>query len=63
MRFKLITLCAATLLLAGCSKTTGIGGTNACTFWQPITWSQKDTPQTITEVKANNARQKAWCDG
>jgi outer membrane biogenesis lipoprotein LolB len=62
MRFKLTMLCAATLLLAGCSKTTGIGGINACDFWRPVSWSQKDTPQTVAEVKGNNARRKAWCD-
>jgi hypothetical protein len=61
MRLKLITLCAATLLLAGCSRTTGTGGINACDFWQPVSWSQKDTQQTITEVKVNNAKRAAWC--
>jgi hypothetical protein len=61
MRFKLMMLCAATLLLAGCSRTTGTGGISECDFWQPISWSQKDTPQTITEVKINNAKRAAWC--
>lgn len=59
---KLTTLCAATLLLAGCSRTTGTAGIDACSFWQPISWSQKDTPQTVGEVKANNAKRKAWCE-
>lgn len=59
---KLTTLCVATLLLAGCSRTTGTGAIDACSFWQPISWSQRDTPQTIAEVKVNNARRKAWCD-
>lgn len=59
---KLTTLCVATLLLAGCSKTTGTAATDACLFWQPVSWSQKDTKQTIAEVKTNNARRKAWCE-
>ena len=61
MRFKLTMLLAGTLLLGGCWKTTGTVGTEVCDIWQPISWSQKDTPQTIAEVKINNAKQKAWC--
>jgi len=59
---KLTMLCAATLLLGGCWKTTGTGGTE-CLAWRPISWSRADTPQTITEVKANNAKWRAFCEG
>ena len=54
---------AAMLLLAGCSRTTGTGAINECDFWRPISWSTKDTHETIAEVKANNARRGAWCKG
>jgi hypothetical protein len=61
MRLMLMTLCAATLLLGGCSMTMGTGVTDACSFWKPVSWSTKDTPETIEGVKVNNARRKAWC--
>lgn len=49
------------ILTAGCA-TTGGGGTEAvCAQWRGISWSSRDTPQTQDEVKANNARRKAWC--
>lgn len=57
---KLTLVLASGLLVASCSKTTGTVGTE-CLVWKPISWSSKDTPQTIEEVKLNNARQKAWC--
>lgn len=51
---------ASALLVANCSKTTGTNATE-CLVWKPISWSSKDTPLTIEEIKLNNARQKAWC--
>lgn len=57
---KLTLALASGLLVANCSKTTATSETS-CTVWRPISWSGKDTPQTIGEVKLNNARQKAWC--
>jgi hypothetical protein len=35
----------------------------ACAVWKDISWSKKDTDQTITEIKVNNARRDAWCQG
>jgi hypothetical protein len=32
-----------------------------CSQWKGVGWSKKDTDETIREVKANNARQQAWC--
>jgi len=61
MRYRLMTILAAGLLLAGCATTTGTGATDACAVWKPVSWSVKDTDQTIREVKSNNARRKAWC--
>lgn len=61
MRSTLKIICVATLLiLPACSTTTGTGGTE-CLVWRPLTWSVKDTPETIIEVKANNTRRKEWC--
>lgn len=56
----LLLLSASATLLAAC-QTTGTGVTDACGQWRPISWSSKDTPQTVDEVKGNNARRKAWC--
>jgi hypothetical protein len=33
----------------------------ACSVWKNISWSKKDTDQTIKEIKVNNARRDAWC--
>jgi hypothetical protein len=51
------------LVLTGCSKVMGTAETNlsACSVWRDISWSSKDTPQTITEVKVNNARREGYC--
>ena len=50
-------------LLGGCATTTATVATNAsvCAVWKPVSWSKKDTDQTITEIKVNNARREAWC--
>lgn len=32
-----------------------------CNVWRPLEWSQRDTPETVGEVKASNARRSAWC--
>jgi outer membrane murein-binding lipoprotein Lpp len=63
MRLGLVML--SMFLLAGCSKTMGTAETNlaACSVWRDISWSSKDTPQTITEVKVNNARREGYCKG
>lgn len=63
MRRRLMISLAAALAipLAGC-QTMATGVTEVCSVWRPISWSKKDTPQTIDEVKGNNARQEAWCN-
>ena len=61
MQYALVIMLA--LALTGCSKMMGTVETNkaSCTVWKDITWSSKDTPQTITEVKINNARREGYC--
>jgi len=62
MRSTLVTLCL--LALTGCANLTATRETNisACTVWRPVSWSAKDTDQTIGEVKVNNARRGAYCE-
>ena len=70
---KLLTMLCVSVLtipLASCA-TTGTGGidTSPCKAqvegqepaWRDLSWSTRDTKQTIEEVKANNARRDAWC--
>jgi hypothetical protein len=52
---------ALPLLTAACQTTDGAAISAVCAQFRGIGWSQKDTPQTIDEVKASNARQKAFC--
>jgi hypothetical protein len=61
MRYVAVML--SLLLLTGCVTTTGTVATNSvvCSIWQPVTWSTKDTDQTIREVKVSNARRKGYC--
>ena len=52
-------------LLTGCVTLTGTTATNgsACSVWKDVSWSKKDTDQTITEIKVNNARRDGFCKG
>ena len=61
MRFVLAMLLMSPLM--ACSSLTGTVETNksACQVWRNVSWSSKDTPQTIGEVKVNNARREGYC--
>lgn len=61
MRFVLVTLLI--LPLTNCASLMGTPATNksACGVWKDISWSKKDTDQTIGEIKINNARREAYC--
>ena len=52
-----------TSTLTGCVTLTGTKETNTsvCQVWKDISWSSKDTTQTIIEVKINNARREGYC--
>lgn len=52
------------LILAGCATTTASVGTDAvaCSAFEPIRWSERDTEETIRQVKEHNAAWKALCD-
>lgn len=47
----------------GCQALNSTGGIEVCTVWRPVTWSQRDTPETVDGVKGNNARRTAYCGG
>jgi hypothetical protein len=51
------------LILAGCATTTGSVGTDAvaCSAFEPIRWSKRDTEETIRQVKEHNAAWAAVC--
>jgi hypothetical protein len=49
--------------LMGCAVQIPINeiNTKVCEVWVPVTWSSKDTDQTIKEIKVNNAKRAAYC--
>jgi hypothetical protein len=63
-RLKLaITLTLLTPILANCAVQIPLSANSACTVWRGISWSPKDTDETIRGVKENNARHQAYCKG
>lgn len=67
MRLGLM-LGAAMLILSACASRMGSGATDPlpgadtfCRVAKPISWSSRDTDETIREVKAHNAVGKALC--
>lgn len=70
-RKRLAMLLSVMLPLAACGTLTASGGTDlppevdpvkvACEAFGPISWSSRDTDQTIREVKAHNAAYAAVC--
>ena len=65
---KLLLPVLMSLMLMGCATTTGTGATDpeaarptaVCLVWKPISWSSRDTDQTIREARANNRARTAW---
>jgi len=55
--------CLPALILAGCATTTASAGTDAvaCSAFEPIRWSKKDTEETVRQAKAHNATLVAIC--
>jgi hypothetical protein len=59
----------AMLFVTGCLSTpkTRIGETEAaivadvCRVWLPVTYSSRDTAETVLEARANNAARSAYC--
>lgn len=62
-KLKMLLVVAISIPIAGCATTGGGGTEGVCSRWRPITWSKRDTAETVAGVKINNANRKAWCDG
>ena len=62
--FMLATLLLGSIVLTGCGTTTRIveTKTTACIGFQPITYSSRDTPETIEQIVAHNAAWDAVCE-
>jgi hypothetical protein len=54
------------LILTSCA-TTGTGAIDengiatVCSVWPYVSWSSRDTPETIADAKANNAAKTGFC--
>lgn len=70
-RLRLLVVMLCGLATTSCATTTatvetepeGADPSLVCLVWVPISWSTRDTDQTIREAKANNAAREAWCGG
>lgn len=61
-KLVMLLLLGTLLCVPACSQTTQTAGTEAaCVVWRPITYSSRDTPETVLQVLRNNAAQKSWC--
>jgi hypothetical protein len=49
------------ILLPSCATTDSAATSDFCLIYEPIRWSQRDTVETIIQVKANNAKYLAVC--
>lgn len=59
---KKLALLAALLPLAGCATTTPTFVTDtSCLAFEPITYSRRDTPETIKQIKGHNAAYDSLC--
>lgn len=59
--FAMMMAIAAISALAGCATSPMPGAVVYCQIEKPISWSKRDTDQTIREVKEHNAVHKALC--
>ena len=72
-QFSTFVLILQMLILTGCVTTTGIdeirpdtsqairdNSLKVCEAWLPVSWSVRDTDETIAEVKDNNIARLAW---
>lgn len=56
------------LIVGSCATTTASVAIkqfkqDVCKIFQPLTWSTKDTDETIIGIKAHNRRQQNYCKG
>lgn len=53
-------------ILTACNRTTGgaeIAVRGACTVWQPLIYSKRDTAETRSGIQTNNGRRDGFCSG
>jgi len=55
----LVAALSASLIGAGCSRT--VGSATECQIFRPLSWSSRDTPETVRGVKGHNAAGEAAC--
>lgn len=61
---KKLALLAAPLLLAACQTTTPTAVIDtSCMAMEPITYSRRDTTETVTQIRQHNAAFKVLCGG
>lgn len=61
---RMLSVLAMTLFLGGCNqtaKTNSVVIDPACMAWPNVTYSSKDTPETQTQARANNAAKAVYC--
>lgn len=59
---SLMLLMLAIASLTGCQTATLTGGTRAvCAVFPPITYSSRDTPETVVQVRKHNAGRDSYC--
>jgi len=62
MKSVLMSVCAI-CLLTGCTAKQNTGVTDlACIAFQPIDWSQKDTNDTVRQIREHNVVWETLCD-
>ena len=65
LRKSRLPIVLATLsILAACQSTTSTGGISkaaVCSIFPPITYSSRDTAETVTQIRRNNAAFDAYC--
>jgi outer membrane biogenesis lipoprotein LolB len=60
--YQKLVLPAALLMLTGCQTTTPSGAIDtSCLAFEPVTYSRRDTPQTVREIRQHNAAFAAIC--
>ncbi|HET8727596.1 MAG TPA: hypothetical protein VFO41_08820, partial [Alphaproteobacteria bacterium] len=62
IRTRMILICAISGL-AGCASTGAVPVDTSCSAFEPIRYSRKDTPETVTAIRAHNAAWDALCKG
>ena len=71
LAMRMLPLVALAPILSACA-TMASGGTEGaiappairrmCEAWPNVTWSSRDTPETIADAKANNAARAGFCE-